>query len=396
MIAKLKRCSEGGRLINMKLHTKGIAANIAETIVGRVTRDSENCENSSVFIIGNNEYGGQNNKAHLIQGNNVRRDITSPYVYAVPDLSHLQGGDIISIDRKGNINTLYRVNSNFNTLLLTERCNNNCLMCSQPPKTRNDIESIFRIHKELIPLIPKDCCELGITGGEPTLSGKLFFELLRLIKFELPETEIHILTNGRAFAWKENAERLAELKHNRIMLGIPLYSDYYADHDYIVQAKNAFDQTVLGMHNLANNNQRIELRVVLNKLTIPRLLKLSKFIYKNLPFVEHIAFMGLENVGMTLRNWKEVWIDPADYLKELEEAVIFLDVFGFNISIYNLQLCLLPTSLWKFATKSISDWKNSYLPECERCLVKEHCGGFFSSNLSNQSKFIRPIDFNSE
>jgi His-Xaa-Ser system radical SAM maturase HxsC len=383
----------------MKLHTKGVAVNIVDPIVGSVTRDIDNCDESSILVLENEGLILENTKgkkAFLLQDKKIIPGVNSQYVYAIPDLSHLQDGDLISIDRKGNINTLYRVISDFNTLLVTERCNNNCLMCSQPPKLRNDIESLFEIHKQLLPLIPKTCCELALTGGEPTLLGNLFFELLRLIKFELPETEIHILTNGRAFAWKENAERLAELKHNRLMLGIPLYSDYYADHDYIVQTKNAFDQTILGMHNLANNNQRIELRVVLNKLTIPRLVKLSKYIFKNLPFVEHIAFMGLENVGLTMRNWNEIWIDPMDYMKELEEAVCFLEIFGFNVSIYNLQLCLLPRSLWKFATKSISDWKNNYLVECESCSMKNHCGGFFSSNLRNQSNFIKPIDFISE
>jgi len=32
------------------------------------------------------------------------------------------------------------------------------------------------------------------------------------------------------------------------MLGIPLYSDDSTVHDYVVQAKDAFEQTVLGLH----------------------------------------------------------------------------------------------------------------------------------------------------
>jgi len=262
-------------------------------------------------------------------------------------------------------------------------------MCSQPPKNRNDIPYLFNLYKKLIPLIPKDCNEIGITGGEPTLMGDLFFDLLKMIKDQLPNTEIHCLSNGRSFAWKSTSEKLADLNLNRLMLGIPLYSDYYKVHDYIVQAPNAFNQTMQGLYNLALNDQRIEIRIVLHKQSIPRLVKLAKFIYMNLPFVEHVVFMGLEYTGYTPHNIEKLWIDPADYMIELEEAVEFLAINGMNVSIYNSQLCLMPEGLWKYSRKSISDWKNIYLKECENCKMLDSCGGLFASNERKHSKYIK-------
>ncbi len=91
-------------------------------------------------------------------------------------------------------------------------------MCSQPPKDRDDMEYLFDIHRKLIPLIPKDCPELGITGGEPTLMGEKFYELIELLKLELPDTNIHILTNGRSFAWIENAKKMSLVDHKKVML----------------------------------------------------------------------------------------------------------------------------------------------------------------------------------
>ena len=38
------------------------------------------------------------------------------------------------------IRVLWRHRSHQNSILLTERCNHYCLMCSQPPKTREDDE----------------------------------------------------------------------------------------------------------------------------------------------------------------------------------------------------------------------------------------------------------------
>ncbi len=64
------------------------------------------------------------------------------------------------------------------------------------------------------------------------------------------------------------------------MIGIPLYSDFYQIHDYIVQAENAFYQTILGIHNLSRYNIRVEIRIVLHKQSIGRLEQLSNYIYK--------------------------------------------------------------------------------------------------------------------
>jgi len=295
-------------------------------------------------------------------------------------MDHLSDGDVVALHPNGMVETLFRQESPHNALFITDRCNSNCLMCSQPPKDRDDLDHLFDLNMQLLPFLPRHTQELGITGGEPTLLGDRLYQLLSTIKQSLPETEIHMLTNGRLFAWKNWAWKLAELEMNRLMLGIPLYSDYPAHHDFIVQAKDAFSQTMLGLHNLARANQRIELRIVLHKATIERLPQLARFIFKNLPFAEHITFMGLEYTGYTPHNDALLWIDPSDYGNELSEAVHFLDDFGMNVSIYNLQLCLIPKDLWRFSRNSISDWKRTYLDECNRCSELGKCGGVFATS----------------
>ncbi len=378
----------------MLLKTRGISKQISEPIVAKVTRNHLSVESNQV-LIAEGEINNDNLnsfKAVLTNLDIENFNINKPAVYSVQTFDHLVDGDIVVVNSDGVINTLYRVKSYQNFLLATERCNSNCLMCSQPPRDRNDIPYFFNIYKQLIPLIPKDCFELGITGGEPTLLGNLYFELLQLIKTELPNTEVHCLTNGRAFAWNNIAKRLGELQFNRLMLGIPLYSDFYQVHDYIVQARDAFNQTMQGLYNLAVYDQRIEIRVVLHKQSIPRLVKLAKFIYRNLPFVEHIALMALEYQGYTPYNIQKLWIDPTEYMNELDEAANFLSARGLNVSIYNSQLCLMPQSLWKYNKKSISDWKNIYLDECGKCAMINECGGLFASAEKKHSEFIKAFE----
>jgi His-Xaa-Ser system radical SAM maturase HxsC len=378
----------------MLLKTKGIPYHISYPIVGRITRDRTGVDNNSILIIDEkmaveipDGFKAVLTNFSIPDGNKF----ASPAVFGVITFDHLYEGDIIVIRPDGLIHTLYRVLSSHNFFLVTERCNSNCLMCSQPPKSKDDIIDLYNVHRQVVPLIPIDCANLGITGGEPTLMGQLFFEFLALIKDQLPDTSLHCLTNGRSFAWKGFASKLGNMGYKKLMLGIPLYSDYSQDHDYIVQAKGAFNQTIKGLYNLAMYGQRIEIRVVLHKLTVPRLVSLARFIYKNLPFVDHVAFMGLEYQGYTPFNINKLWIDPADYMTELGEAIDYLSSLGLKVSIYNLQLCLIPRHLWRYSRKSISDWKNIYVEECIGCKAIDRCGGFFASSNKMRSKYIRAI-----
>lgn len=376
----------------MLLKTKGKALHITEPIVAKVTRDRHSNSSNQVLICEDYFIEASGNfEAILTNLAASTNHVPQQLIHSIQNLNHLSEGDVVVINTDGVINTLYRLNSNQNFLLATERCNSNCLMCSQPPKDRQDIHYLHHLHQKLIPLIPKDCMELGITGGEPTLLGNLFYELLEQIQTELPDTDVHCLTNGRSFAWKNLADKLGDMKYDKLMLGIPLYSDFYQAHDYIVQAKDAFNQTIQGLYHLAANNVRLEIRIVLHQQSIPRLKKLAQYIYKNLPFVEHVTFMGLEHQGYTPFNIDKLWIDPVDYIEELGEAVTFLADKDMHVSIYNTQLCLLPEELWQYTRKSISDWKNVYLDECKTCEVVDQCGGLFASGEKKHSDYIKAI-----
>jgi MoaA/NifB/PqqE/SkfB family radical SAM enzyme len=51
------------------------------------------------------------------------------------------------------------------------------------------------------------------------------------------------------------------------MVGILIYSAVDAVHDYVVQARGAFDEAVLGILRLKDKGQRVEVRVVLHVAT---------------------------------------------------------------------------------------------------------------------------------
>jgi hypothetical protein len=119
------------------------------------------------------------------------------------------------------------------------------------------------------------------------------------------------------------------------------------------------------------------LRVVVQKSNVEHLAELAYFIFRNLTFVRHVAFMALEPIGFARKNRERVWVDPAECSDALTDALFFLANRGIQTSLYNFPLCALPQNLWPFCAKSISDWKNRFLPECDTCSVRDNCCGFF-------------------
>jgi His-Xaa-Ser system radical SAM maturase HxsC len=304
--------------------------------------------------------------------------------------TYLAENDIIKINSQADrVRTLYRKKANTNSFLVTENCNSFCLMCSQPPKKKDDSFLLKEII-ELLPHIPKDCPEVGFTGGEPFLRGGAFIEVLRSVKQQLPHSSVHILSNGRLFKDINLARDLGSLEISDLMIGIPLYSDLSYVHDFIVQSQHAFTETIKGILNLKKMNVKVEIRFVIHKENYQSIQNFASFISRNFPFVDHVAFMGLENTGFAKHNHEQLWVDPIDYMGDLKESVLHLTRKGINVSIYNHQLCLIPFELYPNYRKSISDWKNEYFDECGKCSKIEHCGGFFSSTMS-KSRALKAI-----
>jgi His-Xaa-Ser system radical SAM maturase HxsC len=307
------------------------------------------------------------------------------------ELAHLTSGDIIHVSAGGRrVTVLWKNSARHNSLLLTEQCDNYCLMCSQPPKERND-SWLFDRARKVISLLPDDAQSLSLTGGEPTLHADRLIGLLEHCRQVAPGLSMHLLSNGRRFADLAFARRYAAVGLADIMVGIPVYAPEPGLHDFIVQASGAFDETVHGILNLASLGQAVELRVVIQRHTVPVLAGLATYIARNLPFVAQVALMGLEMTGLARPNSALVWVDPVEYQHELAEAVDILATAGVATRIYNHQLCVLDQRLWPYAVRSISDWKNDYLDICHSCSVQDSCGGVFSTSGNRLSEHLHPI-----
>lgn len=311
-----------------------------------------------------------------------------PVIYNVKRADNLNEGDVIEIVPNGLINVLYQVNSKHNILFVTSKCNSNCIMCPQPINTNEG--NLTELNLNLIPLIDKSTSELALTGGEPTVIGYDLFRIILACK-HLLDTSLLLLTNARKFSDFEYARFYSSLRHPNITVGIAFYGDNDVEHDFIVGSRGAFNETVRGILNLASFSNPIEIRTVIHKYTYKRLLRISEFIYRNMTFVKHVAFMGLEILWRAKDNLELLWIEPEKVISPLEEAVHYFVQRGINVSIYNIPLCLLPESLWIFARQSISDWKKSFDLRCLTCSVKERCSGMFDSGIDFYKKYLKSV-----
>ena len=314
-----------------------------------------------------------------------------PFIPLPSSFSYLADGDIVSVKpTAGDLRVLYRKSSRHNSLVVQRGCNNFCVMCSQPPQKAADDDSCA-LAWQAIPLMDINTPEITFTGGEPTLLGRKLVDLIHRAKNFLPRTGLHILTNGRLLKFLAFAKDIADVRHRDLVLGIPIYSDASHEHDFVVQSKGAFDDTVRGILNAARCELKVEIRVVITRVNFMALSRLAEFISRNFPFSCNVALMGLEPTGLARANMDAVWIDPVDYAEQLRAAAYCLDAHGVPVSIYNHQLCTLGHDLWPFAKQSISDWKDIFLDECQACSARQQCCGFFASAHDAHSRAIRAI-----
>lgn len=378
------------------LTLNGIPINIKKPLLGRVSFDPVNEENEENTIIINPKISSKgrlkNYLALICSESNMDNSLKTfniPILYNVNNIDALSNSDVIEILPSGLINVLYQINSTHNQIFVTSRCNSNCIMCPQPIDPKEDNLTEFNL--KLISLIDKSKEELAFNGGEPTLLDQDLFRLILACKTFLPNTSLLLLTNARRFSDFKYTHLYSSLQHPNLTVSTAIYGDNEDEHDFVVGSKGAFNETIVGILNLASFGNAIEIRTVINKYTYRNLLRISEYIYRNMTFVRHIAFMGLETVWRARKNLEQIWIDPEEFVSYLKESIHYLRQRGMNVSIYNIPLCCLPEPLWMFAKQSISEWKSYFASQCFKCAVKEQCSGIFKSGVDVLGRYLRPL-----
>lgn len=313
------------------------------------------------------------------------------YTLSLPSSAkYLCSGDIIQVN-KNSIRIFLSQKADTNTILVTEQCNNLCSFCSQPPKDHDDT---YLYDNAIAALIEFDhSSQIGITGGEPTLNKKKFLELLEKPSIYDKPLDLHILTNGRSFSDIDFCRSIVQRSSNHnLVFGIPLYSHTPSVHDQLVGSDGAWAETIDGLINAIHSGFRIELRFIPTQLNQNEISNYLNFVSTFLFGIEQISIMNLEPQGWARHNWNKLFVDPSSYIELALDAFSLCEIKGVPVRLFNYPLCSLNSSkLEKYTVKSISDWKNYYPSDCDKCIKKDLCGGYFSSACNQYQIKPRPF-----
>ncbi|TCP82887.1 His-Xaa-Ser system radical SAM maturase HxsC [Sphingomonas sp. PP-CE-1A-559] len=298
-------------------------------------------------------------------------------------------GEVVLVDpARRRIERLLRAESTTNTLLVTERCDQLCVMCSQPPK---------KTHVDRFDLLERACLLapegmlIGISGGEPTLYKERLLTLMERTLSIRADLSFHVLTNGQHFT-AADIQRLGAPKYRRVSWGIPLYSAEPALHDLLVGKDGAFAQLEDGLSHLAMAGARIELRTVVMNDNVGGLPALAGYVSSRLRFVEAWSIMQLEHVGFAKNRWPTLFFDHSGRFGPIAEALDRAQLHGVRAQLFNFPRCTVPAAYRSLAIASISDWKRKFAPACSDCREQTKCSGFFEWHPDEEARLtVRPL-----
>lgn len=297
-------------------------------------------------------------------------------------------GDIVLVTPDANrVERLFRSDSEHNTLLVTERCDQLCVMCSQPPK---------KTHVDRFALLEQACrltsqgTLIGISGGEPTLFKSELFSLIENVLADRPDLRFHILSNGQHFD-DDDVIRLRDPRWRQVAWGIPLYAADDDLHDEIVGKRGAASALRQGFARLIMAGARIELRTVLVRQNIAALPALASFVSTYLQLIEQWSIMQLEHIGFAKNRWAELYYDHGADFGAIGEAVDRAELRGIAVRLFNFPRCTVPVAYRDLVVPSISDWKRRYAVGCEPCTQKAECSGFFAWHPENAMGGVQPL-----
>ena len=124
---------------------QGISYNIEDDIVGRITFGKRNLfgRSNDILVCKDSDKPALGYLA-TITGKTTFSSKNKPYC-VVDSIESFNEGDVVVINKNGEIIFVYEINSTHNALMATERCNHRCIMCPQPPILQEKDKTPFNL-----------------------------------------------------------------------------------------------------------------------------------------------------------------------------------------------------------------------------------------------------------
>lgn len=336
-------------------------------------------------------YEDGNSETQIVFENNKACISGTYYDYERIGNDELCAGAVISVNSFGYIDVVYSPGTEVD-IFVTNRCNSNCIMCPLSEGVRREKKANhFQRINDFIDSLPEDVRFINITGGEPTLAGEQFFQIMDKLKTKFQYSGFQLLTNGRSFSNEEILSRTLEVSPRYTRFTIPVHSSDESIHDAITQSPGSFRQTDRGIKRIIARGERVEVRVVVSKVNSSSLYETAQYIVNNYPGAHCVTIVAMEMMGNAALNRERLWIDYDKVFSLARDAISLMIKHGIDVLLYNFPLCSVDRSFWPIAVKSITEHKIRYMDECAGCNVRQICGGLFESTKGVMNPEVKPV-----
>lgn len=272
-----------------------------------------------------------------------------------------------------------------------DKCNNRCLMCTNPdwpwPAWDNSYDYgykaiIKRIDKAKEQIQSDD--SIYLTGGEPTLHP-YFLDIFAYISQNFPNQRIKLLTNGRRFFYKDFTKKFLDL-NNDFDIDLSIHGANSHIHDAITRTPGSFEQAMGGLENLLfyRDKQMIGIRYVITKLSYQSINQFLEIIKKKFLSIDRIILIFWEIENQAIKNLESVKINHSQVRPYLEKIQPLIKDFK-EIRFYHFPLCAIPEKFWPQVWRTLSKKDVDFVESCNRCLYKKYCLGI-------QKNYLKYID----
>lgn len=270
------------------------------------------------------------------------------------------------------------------------KCDNRCVMCTNPPsfalqdvaqyRLRGQIEKLERYLKDRGPVYAKDSGGvpyLSLTGGEPTLHPE-FFQLLAYFRRRLPGVPITLLSNGRRFSDVKFAKRFAAAARPPFSVAVALHGPSAKVHDAVAGVRGAFAQTVAGLANLLarKDGPELEIRIILHRGTVASFPATLRFLLRKFPGAGRyrVTVIHYEIEGMSETNHGEVGLRFSESSAALSAALPLIRRFP-ELRLYHFPLCQVRRELRPLCRVTLPREERTYPAVCRSCAARKDCVG---------------------
>ncbi len=269
------------------------------------------------------------------------------------------------------------------------KCDNRCVMCTNPPsfalqdeaqyRLKGQIEKLERYLKGRGAVYAKDSGGvpyLSLTGGEPTLHPE-FFQLLAYFRRRLPGVPITLLSNGRRFSDRKFAGRFARAARPPFSVAVALHGPSAKVHDAVAGTRGAFAQTVAGLANLlAPGGPALEIRLILHRRTVASFPAALRFLLRKFPDVGRyrVTVIHYEIEGMSEANHDAVALRFSESSAALSAALPLIRRFP-ELRLYHFPLCQVCEELRPLCRVTLPREERTYPAVCRNCGARKDCVG---------------------